>query len=197
MIDNTPHEKAGSGRPRLWVPLAVVAFTLVWVIVAVAAGRALPGQEPLSSGAAVEVGGAEVTDLDGWTLHTADSDLAQQIVLERGDQVLLLSYHHFGRKASDDAAWDGFERVLGVSAGRDGGARFGDRESFPVAGAHAEWSDLQVADRSGGAFVVTADDGREAVEGTVLGPSHTASADRDAALAVVQSVQFFSNMEAS
>ena len=120
-------------------------------------------------------------------------------MLERGDLTLLISYHGFGRKASADAAWQGFERLLDVSAAHEGGASLGDRETFQVSGAaQAEWSDLQVANRAaGGAFVVTADDGLEAVEGTVLGPLNTSNADLDAARSVVQSVEFSSSLEAS
>lgn len=198
MFNYIPSGNMISGRRRLWVPLGVVAFTLVWVIIAFAVSRDLPDQERLPSRAAVEVGGAEVTDLDGWTLNTAASDLAQQIVLERGDETLQISYHDFGQEASADAAWQGFERLLDASASHEGGASFGGREPFQVSGAaQAEWSDLQVANRSGGAFVVTADDGLEAVEGTVLGPLHTSHADVDAALTVVQSVEFLSSLEAS
>ena len=77
MFDYIPSGNAISGRRRLWVPLGVVAFTLVWVLVAVAVSRELPDQERLPSGAVVEVGRAEVTDLAGWTLNTAETDPAQ------------------------------------------------------------------------------------------------------------------------
>jgi hypothetical protein len=198
MFDYMPPGNGISGRRRLWVPLAIAVFTLVWVIVAAAVSRALPGAEQLPPGAAVEVGGAEVSGLDGWTLDTAGTDLAQQLVLEKGDVTLVLSYRGFGQHASVDEAWQGFERVLDVAAARDGGAMIGDPAAFQVAGAAgAEWGDLQLADRAGGAFVVTADDGLRAVEGTVLAPLHTSSADLDAARAVVQSVEFSTDLEAS
>jgi hypothetical protein len=191
MNEYIPPGNAISGRQRLWVPLAIAVFTLVWVILAVAVGRSLPHEAQLPSGAAVEVGGAAVTDLDGWTLDTAASDLAQQLVLQRGDLTLMISYHGFGEKASADEAWQGFERVLDASAAHDGGASLGDPAAFQVsAAAQAEWGDLQVANRAGGAFVVTADDGLRAVEGTVLGPLNTSQSDLDAARAVVGSVEF-------
>lgn len=200
MRNDTSNTNASPSRARhrRWVPPAVVAFTLAWAVLAVAVNRALPNREPVPPGDAVEVGGAVVTDLEGWTLDTAASDLAQQIVLDKGDQVLLISYHGFGREASGDDAWQGFEHLLSASTAREGGIALGDREPLQVEGAtQGEWSGLHVADRAGAAFVVTADDGLEAVEGTVLGPLQSSNTDIDAALAVVQSVEFLSNMEAS
>lgn len=197
MNEYMPPGNAISGRRRLWVPVAIALFTLVWVIVAAVVSRALPGGEQLPPGTAVQVGGAEVTGLDGWTLDARATDLAQQLVLDKGDVTLVISYRGFGEHASVDQAWQGFERLLDVEAARDGGAMIGAPAAFQVAGsAGAEWSDLTVANRAGGAFVVTADDGLRAVEGTVLGPLSSSSADFDAARAVVQSVEF-ANMEAS
>jgi hypothetical protein len=199
MIDYIPPGNGISGRRRLWVPLAIAVFTLVWVILAAAVSRALPGAEQLPPGTAVVVGGgAEVSGLDGWTIDTRATDLAQQLVLEKGDVTLVVSYHGFGQRASVDEAWQGFERVLDAATARDGGAVIGEPATFQVAGsAGAEASDLRLGDRVGEAFVVTADDGLRAVEGTVLAPLNTSSADLDAALAVVQSVAFSPDQESS